>query len=84
MTPDHIPRFHVLDDNIATVTSYNGRGIGPGTLFGKLLAQYALSGSEQEIPLPVKHRKAVFMRGLRGLFYEAGARAYHLVQWQIR
>lgn len=83
MTVDHIPRFHILDDNMVTVTSYNGRGIGPGTVFGKLLAEYIQSGSEQDIPLPVRKNKDVFMRGLRGLFYEAGARAYHLVQRQV-
>lgn len=80
MTPDHIPRFHILDSDMAAVTSYNGRGIGPGSVFGKLLAEYALNGSEQDIPLPVKREKNIFLRGLRGLFYEAGARAYHTVQ----
>jgi len=44
MTTDHIPRFHVLDENMAMVTSYNGRGIGPGTVFGKLLTEYMMGG----------------------------------------
>lgn len=82
MTTDHIPRFHILDKNMATVTSYNGRGIGPGTVFGKLLARYALKGLEQEIPLPVRRCRKIYLRGLRGLIYEAGARAYHLLQWR--
>jgi len=80
MTPDHVPQFHVLGNNMATVTSFNGRGIGPGTVFGKLLARYALEGSESEIPLPVKAQRPIFLRGLRGLFYEAGARAFHFLQ----
>lgn len=83
MTVDHIPRFHVLADNMVMVTSYNGRGIGPGTVFGKLLAEYALGGAVQDIPLPVTKQKGVFLRGLRGLFYETGARAYHLLQRRV-
>lgn len=83
MTVDHIPRFHILDNNMVTVTSYNGRGIGPGSVFGKLLAGYALNGSEKDIPLPIKRPKNVFLRGLRGFFYEAGARAYHVLQRRL-
>jgi glycine/D-amino acid oxidase-like deaminating enzyme len=83
MTVDHIPRFHVLNGTCVTVTSYNGRGIGPGTVFGKLLAAYALKGDGRDMPLPLKSQQDVFLRGLRGLFYEAGARIYHLLQWRV-
>lgn len=83
MTVDHIPRFHILGDDMATVSGFNGRGIGPGTVFGKLLAEYTLNGNVQNIPLPVRKQKDVFMRGLRGFFYEAGARAYHVLQRRI-
>jgi len=83
MTNDHIPRFHILGPDFVSVTSYNGRGIGPGTVFGKLLADYLKEGSESIIPLPLTKPKKVFMRGLRGLFYEAGARIYHLGQHRI-
>ncbi len=83
MTTDHIPRFHVLDKNMAMVTCYNGRGIGPGTVFGKLLAEHTLSGDAGHIPLPVSRMTPVFFRNLRGLFYEAGSRMYHSVQRRI-
>ncbi|MCG8566955.1 MAG: FAD-binding oxidoreductase [Desulfobacterales bacterium] len=83
MTEDHIPRFHVLDDNMTMVTCYNGRGIGPGSVFGKLLAQYMSGGSVADIPLPVSEVKGVSMQFLRGLFYEAGSRIYHFTQRRI-
>ena len=83
MTTNHIPRFHVLGKNMAMVTCYNGRGIGPGTVFGKLLAEYISGGSVENIPLPVSEIKPVSMRILRGLFYEAGSRLYHFVQRRI-
>ena len=83
MTTDHIPRFHVLDDDMAMVTCYNGRGIGPGSVFGKLLADYMNGGSVEDIPLPVSEVKGVSMQFLRGLFYEAGSRIYHFTQRRI-
>jgi len=83
MTTNHIPRFHVMDRNMAMVTCYNGRGIGPGTVFGKLLASYITGGDLKEIPLPVQPISAVSFRALRGLFYETGSRLYHFVQRRI-
>ncbi|MDD9303443.1 MAG: FAD-binding oxidoreductase [Desulfobacter sp.] len=80
MTSNHIPRFHVMDKDMAMVTCYNGRGIGPGSVFGKLLAQYMTDGILADIPLPVSPMKAVNFRTLRGLFYEAGSRLYHFAQ----
>lgn len=77
MTTDNIPKFHVLDKGLFTITSYNGRGIGPGTVFGKLLAEYAQTESPKNIPLPVTPQQNIATRHLRGLFYETGSRAYH-------
>jgi len=83
MTPDHIPRFHILGPGYVTITSYNGRGIGPGTLFGKLMADFLLNENNNNIPLPVSDTKPVHMRGARGLGYEAGARLIHFVQRRV-
>ena len=84
MTTDHIPRFHMFDDDFVTVTSYNGRGIGPGTVFGRLMAQLATGEiSRKDVPMPLKKEKPIFMRNLRGLFYETGARLYHTAQRRI-
>jgi glycine/D-amino acid oxidase-like deaminating enzyme len=83
MTTDHIPRFHLLDENLVSVSSYNGRGIGPGTVFGKLLAGLIQGASPDTVPLPVTDPKGILARNLWGLFYEAGARMYHFVQRRI-
>lgn len=83
MTVDHIPRFHMLDENLVSVSSYNGRGIGPGTVFGKLLAELVQGASPDTIPLPVSEPKGILTRTLRGLFYETGARIYHFVQRRV-
>lgn len=83
MTTDNIPRFHVLDKNMAMITSFNGRGIGPGTVFGKLLAGYATGGSVDDLPLPVSKMRPIHTRNLWGMFYETGARLYHFIQRRI-
>ncbi|MBC2711442.1 MAG: FAD-binding oxidoreductase [Desulfosarcina sp.] len=80
MNGNHIPRFHVLDENMVMVTSYNGRGIGPGTVFGKLLAEYIMGGSAENIPLPILKPETIKTRLFWELFYETGARMYHFIQ----
>ena len=42
MTRDAVPRFHRLADRVVTFCGYNGRGIGTGTVFGRILADHAL------------------------------------------
>ncbi|MBV5330095.1 MAG: FAD-binding oxidoreductase [Chlorobium sp.] len=79
MTTDNVPKFHVLDKGLVTVTSYNGRGIGPGTVFGKLLAEYAINPSPKDIPLPLTEQSILHTRHIRGLFYETGGRLYHSI-----
>ncbi len=83
MNSNHIPRLHILDDNMVMVTSFNGRGIGPGTVFGKLLAGYVTDGNAAKIPLPVLKPKTMQTRLFWELFYETGARLYHFIQRRI-
>ncbi len=53
MTDDALPRFHRLAPNVVTVCGYNGRGIGPGTVFGRLLAHHILGEArDEDLPLP--------------------------------
>lgn len=84
MTPDAIPRFHRLARNTLAVGGYNGRGIAPGTSFGREMAKLILGElNEGELalqPSPVKH---AFLGGLREGFYEAGARAIHFAGARI-
>ena len=59
MTSDHLPRIHRLADGLYTPIGYNGRGIGPGTMFGKAMAMLVNGGDEADLPLPVSDlRKA--------------------------
>jgi glycine/D-amino acid oxidase-like deaminating enzyme len=84
MTKDAVPRCHLLDRNIVSMSGYNGRGIAPGTAFGRELALLA-SGTvkEGELALPVVPFSRVRLRRLKQSFCEIGAQAVHLASARI-
>ncbi|MDD9906819.1 MAG: FAD-binding oxidoreductase [Rhodospirillaceae bacterium] len=57
MTNDHLPRIHRLADGLYTPVGYNGRGIGPGTMFGKAMAALVAGGDEADLPMPITDLK---------------------------
>src|SRR5690606_21540968 len=79
MTNDSLPKYHRLGRNVVGFSGYNGRGIAPGTVFGKFLAQL-VSGeiTEADLPLPVTDPKEQSFRSLREAYYEAGAQIAHV------
>ena len=80
MTGNALPRFHRLSPNVVTFCGYNGRGIGTGTVFGRLLADHVLGKlREQDLPLPVTEPDAPALPALREAYYEAGAQIAHAV-----
>ena len=80
MTGNALPRFHRLAENVISFSGYNGRGIGTGTVFGRLLAEHVLGNlSEKDLPLPVSDPEAPAFPGVREAYYEAGAQIAHAV-----
>lgn len=79
MTSDSLPRFHRLARNVVSFSGYNGRGIGPGTAFGKVLAEH-IGGTcpEAALPLPVTPVVPQHLRAAREAYYEVGAQIAHL------
>jgi glycine/D-amino acid oxidase-like deaminating enzyme len=78
MTDDALPRFHKFGCNVIGFSGYNGRGISPGTNFGKVLAHHILGEiSEQDLPLPLTDVKEQGFRTAREAYYEAGAQIAH-------
>ncbi|MBC7314307.1 MAG: FAD-binding oxidoreductase [Rhizobium sp.] len=78
MTDDAIPRFHKFAPNVVGFSGYNGRGIAPGTVFGKTLARHIFGElSETDLPLPVRDVVEAPLRNLKGAYYEAGAQIAH-------
>ena len=80
---DHIPHIHELAPNLITCLGYSGRGIAPGTLMGKLLAQYMLEGDAKALPVPLSQCKSIALRNVRDSYYQFGSNAYHLFEQVI-
>lgn len=80
MTSDALPRLHRFAPTIIGTSGYNGRGISPGTVFGRILAEHVLGRlPEEEMPLPVTPLVPAAWQALRSAWYEVGAQAAHLV-----
>ncbi|WP_117194513.1 NAD(P)/FAD-dependent oxidoreductase [Rhizobium terrae] len=78
MTDNALPRFHKFGRNTIGFSGYNGRGIAPGTTFGKLLARHILGEvPEADFPLPPTDVKEAPLRNLKQAYYEAGAQIAH-------
>ncbi len=78
MTDNALPRFHRFAENVVGFSGYNGRGIAPGTVFGRTLAQLVLGDiGAADLPLPLTDPKAPAFRPLKELYYEAGAQIAH-------
>jgi glycine/D-amino acid oxidase-like deaminating enzyme len=84
MTDDALPRFHRLDRNIVSMSGYNGRGIAPGTTFGRDLARL-VSGQimDSDLSLPVTEPVNPPCRAAKEMFYEVGSQVAHLTGARI-
>ncbi len=79
LTNDHLPRLHAPAENMIALAGYNGRGIAPGSVFGRELARH-IAG---EVPLdgmflPVTTARDASFRLVRERYYELGAQIAHL------
>lgn len=79
MTPDALPRFRRWGRAGFAISGYNGRGIGPGTVFGALLADLALGRARPgDVPLPEREIVPARWRPAREAFYRLGSGLAHL------
>jgi glycine/D-amino acid oxidase-like deaminating enzyme len=79
MTDDHLPRLHAPAENMIALAGYNGRGIAPGTVFGRELARHVAG----EVPLdamflPATAAQHAPFRVVREGYYEVGSQIAHL------
>ena len=79
MTADNLPRLHRFAPGVIGTSGYNGRGIAPGTVFGRLLADH-LTGrlAEADLPLPFTDVAPQGLRPAREAVIELGAQLAHL------
>lgn len=79
MTSDAMPRFHRLARNTISISGYNGRGIAPGTTFGRDLARLAAGMiTPADLSIPETSVTQPPLRTLREATYELGSQLAHL------
>lgn len=77
MTGDALPKFHRYGPNAIGVNGFNGRGIAPGTVFGRAMAEYIIHG--QEMILPETPIGRAPLNRVKTAFYKAGSQLLHSV-----
>lgn len=82
MTADNLPKFHRPAPNVLAVNGYNGRGIAPGTVFGKAMA--GLIAGDGEMPLPETAIGRAAFSGARTAFFRVGSQIAHFVGARLR
>ncbi len=78
LTLDHLPRIYRLADNLYSPIGYNGRGITPGTVFGRAMAELLDGGREEELPLVVTKPEPVALAPLKSRLYSTAFAAGQL------
>jgi glycine/D-amino acid oxidase-like deaminating enzyme len=71
MTPDYLPRLHVLAPGVFSWLGCNGRGVALATAMGPVLAELARGGRPEDAPLPILEPKPLPLHGLITRFARA-------------
>jgi len=79
MTDDHIPKILRLGNNAYSVFGYSGRGIGPGTYFGKAVSDCLVTGDENFLPVDPLDNYQEPLSSIKGGIIEFGATVSHLL-----
>jgi glycine/D-amino acid oxidase-like deaminating enzyme len=79
MTANHIPKIQKLGNNAYSVFGFSGRGIGPGTYFGKAVVESLLSGDENSLPVTPMSQNKERYSGIKSKLFELGATVSHLL-----
>tara|TARA_R110002020_G_scaffold29585_1_gene93318 strand:+ start:12758 stop:14035 length:1278 start_codon:yes stop_codon:yes gene_type:complete len=83
MTDDHIPKIVKFGPNAYSVFGYSGRGIAPGTVFGKALADTLLLEPHGDLPLAATEHYAERFSRAKAYYYEFGAKLVHGVSARL-
>jgi glycine/D-amino acid oxidase-like deaminating enzyme len=85
MTDNALPRLHRHDRNTFSISGYNGRGIAPGTTFGRDLARLAMNEvTVEELSLPLTDVRQASLRSAKAAFYEVGSQVAHFCGARVR
>ena len=79
MTSTRLPRIQLLAPGVFAPAGYNGRGIGPGVVIGKYLAETLVSGNRHEFPFLIQSVNRESWRRPRSAYYEFGTLALQFI-----
>lgn len=81
MTSTYLPRVQSLGEGAVTLFGYSGRGIAPGTVFGRAAADWATDTGGFPVPVtpPIPEARAA----LKAAWYETGAVLTHLTDARL-
>ncbi len=77
MTRDHVPKIVAFGPRAMACFGYSGRGIGPGTVFGRGCALALLSENHDSLPVKPLESYDERFTAARALWYEFGASLVH-------
>jgi glycine/D-amino acid oxidase-like deaminating enzyme len=77
MTSDHLPKVIELGPRGIAIYGYSGRGIGPGSAFGKAAAAWAC-GADSAFPVQITRPRAEPFTTVKKYCYELGSALTHL------
>lgn len=79
VTSSRILRVQLLAPGVFAPAGYNGRGIGPGSVIGKHLAQTIASGNRDDFPFPIEALYRERWKSPRAAYYNYGTLALQLL-----
>lgn len=79
VTASKILRVQLLAPGVFAPAGYNGRGIGPGSVIGKHLAQTIVSGNRDDFPFPIEALYREKSRAARAGYYSYGTLVMQLL-----
>ncbi|SMX26365.1 Gamma-glutamylputrescine oxidoreductase [Pelagimonas phthalicica] len=83
MTEEYMPKILQPDPSALICFGYSGRGIGPGTVFGKAMAEALITQDVTVLPRAPSADHNITFPGLRQVYYETGATLTHLVKDRV-
>ena len=77
MTSDHLPKVLSFGPKALSIFGYSGRGIGPGTVFGKSAARTLLFDEASSMPIDIKNSYREGLKRVREIYFEFGSILTH-------
>lgn len=79
MTADHLPKVAAIGPRGVAIYGYSGRGIAPGSTFGKAAAAWALGQGDSAFPVPINPVRTEAFTRVKKYYYAFGSVVTHMI-----